>query len=116
MFRLLSILAREPSANEMAHTIIGTLAAYNRERGLDLLHTLSSYIHHQGNVTQTSRALSLHRQSLLYRLRKIESLTGRSLENPDDLFLLQLCLKLWTMRFEINTEETTLVQSHSIKP
>ncbi|HWO95961.1 MAG TPA: PucR family transcriptional regulator ligand-binding domain-containing protein [Bacillus sp. (in: firmicutes)] len=112
MFRLLSILAKEPSANEMARTIIGSLANYNRERGLDLLHTLASYIQHQGNVTQTSRALSLHRQSLLYRLRKIESLTDRSLEDPDDLFLLQLCLKLWTIRFEINMEETNVVQKH----
>ncbi|TMZ33174.1 hypothetical protein EMG21_34470, partial [Klebsiella pneumoniae] len=35
--------------------------------------------------------------SLLYRLRKIESLTNRSLVNADDLFLLNLSVKLWTL-------------------
>lgn len=100
VFRMLSVLARDSNATEMMNKTIGAIAAYDKERGLDLLHTLSSYLQNQGNVSQTSRTLSLHRQSLLYRLNKIEALTGRSLSNPDDLFLLQLCLKLWTIRFE----------------
>ncbi|MGG3573610.1 PucR family transcriptional regulator ligand-binding domain-containing protein [Bacillus gobiensis] len=100
VFRMLSVLAKDSNAAEMMHKTIGAIAAYDKERGLDLLHTLASYLQNQGNVSQTSRILSLHRQSLLYRLNKIEALSGRSLGNPDDLFLLQLCLKLWTIRFE----------------
>ena len=40
------------------------------------------------------RELNLHRQSLLYRLKKIEALTNRSLSNTDDLFLLNLSIRL----------------------
>ncbi|MFB4166322.1 helix-turn-helix domain-containing protein, partial [Alteribacillus sp. JSM 102045] len=40
----------------------------------------------RGNVSQTARELNLHRQSLLYRLRKIETLTGCNLVNSDDTF------------------------------
>lgn len=103
MFQLLSSISNDASAKELVHSTIGSVAKYDKERGLDLLLTLTSYIYHQGNVSQTSRALSLHRQSLIYRLRKIETLTNRSLNDPDDLFLLQLCLKLWSVRFESNT-------------
>lgn len=103
LIRILSTIAKNNTIIEFTHETIGAIAAYDNEKGLDLLHTLSTYLFYQGNVSQTSRALSLHRQSLLYRLRKIESLTNRSLHNNDDLFLLQLCLKLWSVRFEHKT-------------
>jgi len=98
IYQLLISLSNNTFATELMHSTIGAIITYDRNNGLDLLHTLSSYIYHQGNVSQTARALSLHRQSLLYRLRKIESLTNRSLNDPDDIFLLQFCLKLWTVR------------------
>ncbi|WP_067725984.1 PucR family transcriptional regulator [Oceanobacillus damuensis] len=100
IYQLLSALMNNPSASEIMHSTIGNIAAYDKNKGLDLLHTLATYIHHQKNVSQTARTLSLHRQSLLYRLRKIEKLTDRSLDNPDDVFLLDLCLRLWGVRFE----------------
>lgn len=100
IYQLLISLSNNTFSTELMHDTMGVIAAYDKNNGLDLLHTLSSYLIHQGNVSQTARALNLHRQSLLYRLRKIESLTNRSLNDPDDIFLLQFCLKLWTVRFE----------------
>lgn len=95
IYRALLSLSQNSEMQELTLSTIGALIDYDQQRGLDLANTLVSYIRNQGNVSQTSRALSLHRQSLLYRLRKIESLTGRSLEDPDDLFLLDLSMKLW---------------------
>ncbi|MGJ9457956.1 PucR family transcriptional regulator [Oceanobacillus sp. CF4.6] len=100
IYQLLAALMNNPSATEIMHATIGNIASYDKNKGLDLLHTLATYIYHQKNVSQTARTLSLHRQSLLYRLRKIEKLTDRSLDDPDDVFLLDLCLKLWKVRFE----------------
>ena len=99
VLRVLSVLNDHPTITEMMHTIIGKVASYDSDKGLDLLHTLAVYLKKHSNVSQTARELSLHRQSLLYRLKKIETLTGRSLNDADDLFLLQLCLQLWTLRF-----------------
>lgn len=95
IYRALLSLANSPEMQELTLSSIGALIDYDQQRGLDLVNTLITYIRTQGNVSHTSRILSLHRQSLLYRLRKIESLTGRSLEDPDDLFLLDLSVKLW---------------------
>lgn len=77
---------------------IQPLVEYDQQRQMDLIGTFSAYNHYQGNVSQTARALNLHRQSLLYRLRKIESLTGLSLVDPDDLFLLELCVRTYRIR------------------
>ncbi|WP_025730075.1 PucR family transcriptional regulator [Heyndrickxia ginsengihumi] len=97
IFRLLSHLSENKLADDLVRQTIEPLITYNRERGLDLFRTLSYYINYQGNISQTARALALQRQSLLYRLQKIESLTGKSLSEPDDRFLLQLCQKLLTI-------------------
>ncbi|MFT9849384.1 PucR family transcriptional regulator [Aneurinibacillus sp. REN35] len=96
IYRALSSLADNTKMQEITLSTIGALIDYDQQRGLDLIHTLNTYIRNQGNVSQTARVLSLHRQSLLYRLRKIESLTQRSLVDPDDLFLLDLSSRLWT--------------------
>ncbi|MFP5114847.1 PucR family transcriptional regulator [Bacillaceae bacterium C204] len=95
--RLLLNLFQNPDMKEIIMSTIEPLVEYNIQRNLDLIETISTYNYYQGNVSQTARALFLHRQSLLYRLRKIEELTGLSLVDPDDLFLLDLSIKTWKM-------------------
>ena len=93
--RILLNLAQNEEMEKVIMSTIQPLVEYDKQRNMDLTGTLKSYNQYQGNVSQTARALNLHRQSLLYRLRKIESLTGLSLIDPDDLFLLDLSLKTW---------------------
>ncbi|WP_100486873.1 PucR family transcriptional regulator [Sporolactobacillus pectinivorans] len=93
-YRALEALSRNEAANELVQNTLGQLIAYQGEHGLDLLPTLKCYINCKGNVSQAARVLSLQRQSLIYRIQKIEHLSGRSLSDPDDLFVFQLCLKL----------------------
>ena len=95
IYRVLRMIGNNKELREVIQLIIVELVKYDRQRGLNLINTLKAYIHNQGNVSQTARALNLHRQSLLYRLKKIESLTNKSLSNPDDLFLLDLSIRLW---------------------
>jgi purine catabolism regulator len=94
VYRLLDAFAKNETANELIQNTLGNLTAYQQEHHLDLLRTLKCYINCKGNVSQTARTLSLQRQSLMYRLQKIESLSCRSLSNPDDLFIFQLSVKL----------------------
>lgn len=64
------------------------------EGGMDLLTTITVYLKTNYNTSQTARRLNIHRQSLLYRLEKFEELTDLSLDDSDDLFLLQYYLRL----------------------
>ncbi|MGB6406241.1 MAG: PucR family transcriptional regulator ligand-binding domain-containing protein [Planococcus donghaensis] len=93
--RVLLTLAQNEEMKKVIMTTIEPLVEYDKQRNMDLIGTLKCYNQNHGNVSQAARALNLHRQSLLYRLRKIESLTGHSLIDPDDLFLLDLSIKTW---------------------
>ncbi|MDN4075974.1 PucR family transcriptional regulator [Fictibacillus terranigra] len=97
ILRILVTISKNSDVFAVILSTIGRLIDYDNKRGGDLIHTLTSYIRNQGNVSQTARALHVHRHTLLYRLKKIETLTGRSLMNPDDLFLLDLSIKLWSI-------------------
>ena len=98
IYRLLSILSNDNDAQEIIMNIIGSLIEHDSENKLDLINTFKIYVENKGNVSQTARALHLHRQSLLYRLKRIEEITKLSLDNADDIFLLELCVRLWDKR------------------
>jgi PucR family transcriptional regulator, purine catabolism regulatory protein len=95
--RVLLNLAQNNEMKEVIMSTIEPLVQYDNQRNMDLIGTISVYNQFQGNVSQTARSLNLHRQSLLYRLRKIETLTGLSLIDPEDLFLLDLSIKTWKL-------------------
>ncbi|MGO1469350.1 MAG: PucR family transcriptional regulator [Tissierella sp.] len=95
IYRLLSILSNDKEANTICLNVIGGLIEYDSKNNLNLLNTFKAYVQNKGNVSQTSRLLHLHRQSLLYRLKRIEEITHLSLEEADDTFLLEICIRLW---------------------
>lgn len=103
--RVLLTLAQNREMKEVMMATINPLVEYDKQRNMDLIGTWKCYNQSHGNVSQAARDLNLHRQSLLYRLRKIESLTGLSLIDPDDLFLLDLSLKIWEIGVAENTNE-----------
>lgn len=95
IYRLLNILLDNNETHEIIQNIIGSLVKYDKENGLELITTFKSYMSNKSNVSQTARDLHLHRQSLLYRLKRIEEITQMSLDDNDDLFLLELCIRLY---------------------
>jgi sugar diacid utilization regulator len=58
-----------------------------------LLETLDAYFANNCNAFQAARQLHLHRNSMLYRLRRVSELLGQDLENPDVRLALQVALK-----------------------
>ncbi|MBD8004094.1 PucR family transcriptional regulator [Bacillus norwichensis] len=93
--RLILTLCKNEEVQEITMTTISPLVEYDEKREMDLINTFIVYNENASNVSQAARVLNLHRQSLLYRLRKIESLTNLSLTNPDDVFLLDFSIKIW---------------------
>ncbi|UED86824.1 PucR family transcriptional regulator [Streptomyces profundus] len=64
----------------------------------ELAHTAETFLDLAGQATRTAAALGIHRQTLYYRVSRIEHLTGLSLNNGDDRLLLHLALKLARLR------------------
>lgn len=57
-----------------------------------LLETLMALLEHNGSPTHAAEELFCHRNTVIYRMKQIESLTGRSLQSPRDRLLLGLGL------------------------
>lgn len=98
MNRLLMALSTKEEIDQIIEETLTPIIDYDAKRQTDLIHTFMIYNKHNSNVSKAARELNLHRQSLLHRLRNIEQLTGLSLLNADDLFLLELCVRLWKLK------------------
>jgi hypothetical protein len=62
--------------------------------GPDLAATAAAYLDHAGNVARAAAELAVHRQTLYYRLKRIEELTGLDLADGRDRLRLHLALTL----------------------
>jgi len=102
IFKLLGELENIPSVKRFAEQIIGPLAAYDEQHKGSLVNTLNAYFTHHGNVSQTAESLFVHRNTLLYRLERIQELTGQDLDQADMRLAMQLALKFWQLRPETN--------------
>lgn len=95
-FRLLTILADEFPAEvrSFVDETLGKLAEYDRENRSDLVETLRVCLESNLNVSEAAEKLHVHRNTLLYRLRRVEEISGWNLENPDSRLALHLAVKL----------------------
>ena len=73
------------------------LIDYDREHNTELVNTLECYFRCNRNLRVTAETLFIHKNSAIYRIRKIESLTGSSISAGADAFDLQMCLLLKTL-------------------
>lgn len=93
--QLLLQFVNNDEIKKITQSAIAPLIEYEEQRGIDLIHTFIVYDQMKRNVSKAARKLNLHRQSLLYRLNKIEKLTNLSVDKPDDAFLLNVSIKVW---------------------
>ncbi|WP_415951585.1 PucR family transcriptional regulator [Streptomyces sp. KLOTTS4A1] len=59
----------------------------------ELAHTAEVFLDHAGQAGRTAAALGIHRQTLYYRLSRIEQLTDLDLDEGEDRLLLHMALK-----------------------
>jgi purine catabolism regulatory family protein/PucR-like helix-turn-helix protein/diguanylate cyclase with GGDEF domain len=64
--------------------LVGPLLEHDARRGSALVPTLTAYLASAGQWQATAQALSIHVNTLRYRLRRVEELTGRSLSHMGD--------------------------------
>ena len=60
--------------------------------GGELLGTLVAFLNHGGSIEASSRALYVHANTVRYRLRRIEDVTGYNPTTPRDAYVLRLAV------------------------
>ncbi len=65
-----------PEARALVGRYLGPLIEHDRSQGAALLTTLITFLQNDGNWKATAFELDVHRQTLVYRLKLVEQLTG----------------------------------------
>jgi purine catabolism regulator len=95
VYRLLLQLEDHPDLKAFLQETLGPILAH--ENADEFLDTLEEYFAHNGNLSQTSEALFIHRNTLTYRLERIASISLLDLDNPDTRLAVQLALRIRRM-------------------
>jgi purine catabolism regulator len=98
IYQLLGQLEDIPAVKAFTEQVIGPLAEYDRQHQSTMMQTIDAYFKHHGNISQTAESLFIHRNTLLYRLERIQELTGHDLNQANVRLALHLTLKLWQLR------------------
>lgn len=85
--------------------VLGNLLAYDKHNNTDLVKTIHHYFKNNCNLRLTAESLFIHKNSVIYRVKKIEELTGLSMDDAEARFNLQLALKLGQIINRNATEE-----------
>lgn len=93
--QVVSALSTLEEIKRHASETLAPLAEHDAGSTAALTMTLREFIKNNYHISETARSLHLNRQSLLYRLKKIERLTGMSLSSHRDLFLLEIFTRVF---------------------
>jgi len=91
LLELLELAENRPSLREGA---VADLAAHDAEHGSDLVGTLRGYLDCHGDIGKAAASLSVHPNTLRYRLRRLQEIAGINLADPDARLVYELQLRL----------------------
>ncbi len=89
---LMEAFRSNPTLSTYYRELLAPLNRYDSEHGGDLVKTLAIYLQHGGNATHAANALFLHRNSLRYRLARIQALLHMDPDAPDTRLALGIAL------------------------
>jgi sugar diacid utilization regulator len=92
--RLLLQVPDPEDARTFAREVLGRLATDSSERTVELIRTLARYFREDGSPQRTAKALSVHPNTIGYRLRRAEELSGLALDRYHDRLAAQVALEI----------------------
>lgn len=72
----------------------------------DLMFTINKFFENNLNISETSRKLFVHRNTLVYRIEKIKRVTGLDLRNFEDAIVFKIALMVSKYMKEFNVHRT----------
>jgi PucR family transcriptional regulator, purine catabolism regulatory protein len=94
LHRLLFAMAQHPELTDYYRGTVGDLLTYDDRSSAELMTTLDAFFAANGSPTETAQRLKLHRNTVLYRLRRIEEVGHLRLDDPATRLNLHLCLRI----------------------
>lgn len=98
VYRYLYKIARMDDLRDMYQDQVARISTYDRRKGTDLLDTLETYLECAGNLTKTSERLFVHRNTLIQRLERLQSLCDIDIQDRSNWLTLQVAIKVFKLR------------------
>lgn len=92
--RLVDAIRENCEVDSLLHPALDIIERYDRENQTDLLRTLRVYLENDCNAQKCGRLLFLHRNSLVYRVHRIQEISGCDLSNPTERSFLRISFLL----------------------
>lgn len=73
--------------------VLGPIIDYDRENGSQLVTSLWTYLSNNRSLDKTASELYVHRQTVVYRMHRVEQLTGRRLGSMEEMANFWLAMK-----------------------
>lgn len=92
--RLLLALDGHPELGAFYDETLAAIDRYDRDNRSELLPTLEAFFAADNSLAETASRLHLHRNTVAYRLRRIEQISGHQLADPETRLALHLGLRV----------------------
>ncbi len=94
VYQLILSLSDREKLLDFTERILGTLIEYDMRQHADLVKTLEAFFTCHGNLSQTAEMLIVHRNTLLYRMNRINEIAEIDLNRPETRLALHLALTI----------------------
>lgn len=94
IFDLIDNYSHAEECKKFIHHSLMRLVEYDKENGTDYVRSFYTYLCNFKNIKDSANILNIHRNTMFYRIEKIESLLNVDLNNGDVLFQLYLSYKI----------------------
>jgi len=94
VYQLILSLSDKDKLIEFKDQTLGKLEEYDMRQHADLIKTLEAFFACHGNLSQTAEMLIVHRNTLLYRMNRINQIAQIDLNRPETRLALHLALTI----------------------
>jgi sugar diacid utilization regulator len=94
VYHMIDICNKQGGITDFCHPAISKLRTYDINHKSDYVRSLYSYIANARNLISTADALFIHRNTMSYRLAKIQEITGVELDDDDVIMNLFVSYKI----------------------
>ncbi len=88
--KMIEGLRSAPWVKDLIHPALGRLKAYDKKHGSSLYDTLRHYLANERSLTRCAAKMYVHKNTLLYRLKRIRAIIGDIMDDDEE----RLCLVL----------------------
>lgn len=95
IYRILCYEELQPELIQFYKEILEPLVKYDRDKDSEMIRTLRMYFSCGGNLKKISEEMYTHYNTIIYRVQRIQDITGLQLDNPNDRLNAEISLKIY---------------------